>query len=182
MAKWGGFVEKVNALLATQSVAPCSSKAAAVDDVVVGDERADSMKNRLVRNSFLAFLLVVVASSCTRDNGLPADITALLVSHDFTIRASGVQAPRSSRAGFIYIDRNVDVEAKIVRAFRLEKIDSGDRRFERYGGQIREAPLAMWGIAGRPTSLRLKNGSQFEYLYLLATASHTYVFAEYAYG
>lgn len=150
--------------------------------MVVGDERADSMRNRLVRNSFVAFLLVVVASSCTRDNGLPADVTALMASHDITIRASGIHAPLSSRAGFIYIDRNVDVETKIVRAFRLEKVDSGDRRFERYGEQIREAPLAIWGIAGRPASLRLKNGSQFEYLYIVATASRTYLFAEYAYG
>lgn len=156
--------------------------AATVDDAVVSDEREDSMKNRLVWNSFLAFLLVVVASSCTRDNGLPADISALLLTHDIAVRTAGFQAPLTSRAGFIYIDRNVDVETKIVRAFRLEKIDSGDRRFERYGEQIRAAPLSMWGIAGRPTSLRLKNGSQFEYLYLVATASQTYVFAEYAYG
>ena len=41
----------------------------------------------------------------------------------------------------------------------------------------------LWGISGRPVQLRLKDGAQLEYLYLLTTQEgQTYLITEYAYG
>ena len=129
-----------------------------------------------------AIAIPLLAGGCGRDNGLPTDLTAHLAIHGIHVRASGSQAPLSGRAGFVSFDRNPALEAKTVTKFQLGKIAPGDPRFSFYARQIAEKPLSLWGIGGRPAILKLKDGAQFEYLYLLITEKRCYLFAEYAYG
>jgi hypothetical protein len=73
----------------------------------------------------------------------------------------------------------------IVATFKLERIGPENRQRQRAIDQAGGAVTAkeLWGVAGRPSQLKLKNGAQFEYLYLLITADGLmYLIAEYAYG
>jgi len=75
--------------------------------------------------------------------------------------------------------------ANIIAVFGLETIqpDASPWRLalERAGGVA--SPKELWGVSGRPAQLKLKNGDQFEYLYLLVTTDGwMYLLAEYAYG
>jgi hypothetical protein len=129
-----------------------------------------------------AAAIVLLAHGCGRDNGVPADLVNHLARHGIQIRALGSRAPLSSRGGFVTFEHDTAVEAKIAAAFRLERLAPEDPRFSSYAGRIAEKPVALWGIGGRPASLTLENGSQFESLYLLVTEGRSYLFAEYAYG
>ena len=140
------------------------------------------MPSKTVWRLMTAIAIPLVLSGCGRNNGLPSDLTAHLAIHGIHVRASGSQAPLSSRAGFVFFDHDPAIEAKIVVEFQLEKIDPQDPRFSFYAGRLAEKPLSLWGIGGRPAILKLKDGAQFEYLYLLTTEGRSYLFAEYAYG
>ena len=127
--------------------------------------------------------IAVLVSGCKPGNGLPSDLTAHLAAHGISVRASGFHAPLSSRAGFIFFDHDPALETKIITEFDLKKIKPQDPRFNFYAGRVAAKPTSLWGIAGRPTRLKLKDGAQFEYLCLLTTADgRTYLLAEYAYG
>lgn len=137
---------------------------------------------RIARYLTAAVAIVLAAHGCGRDNGLPADLTGHLARHGIQIQTLGSEAPLSSRAGFVVIEHDSALEARIIAEFRLERIAAQDPRVAAYAGRVGETPVAVWGIGGRPASLKLENGSQFENLYLLVTARRSYLFAEYAYG
>jgi hypothetical protein len=129
-----------------------------------------------------AMAIPLLLGGCTRDNGLPTDLTAHLGIHGIHVRSSVSQVPLSSRAGSVSFDRDPAIEARIVSEFHLKKIAPGDPRFSVYVGQIDEKPIFLYGTGGRPATLKLKDGAQLEYLYLLMTEKRCHLFAEYAYG
>jgi hypothetical protein len=132
---------------------------------------------------FLAAALFL--PGCRRDNGLPSDLTEHLSDRGTRIAPSRVHAPLSSRAGYIVARHDTQLSANIISTFKLEKIRPEDRLWkfaiERAGVTV--PPKELWGIAGRPTQFKLKNGGQFEYFYLIITEDGLmYLLAEYAYG
>lgn len=140
------------------------------------------MSTRIYR--ILAVLgLAALAAGCGRGNGLPAALRGHLAEQGIVLPAAGSVAPLSSRAGLLYFAGDPALEAAIIAQFDLRKIEAGDPAFRFITGRVSEQPRALWGIAGRPARLKLGNGLQFEYLYLLTTEDgRTYLFAEYAYG
>lgn len=125
----------------------------------------------------------IIVSACGRGNGLPPDLANHLADRGIPISISGFDAPLSSRGGFVFFEEDPSAEAKIVAEFGLKEIDRKDRMFLFVSGKIPEKPKVLWGVAGRPKSLRLKDGAQLEFLYLLTTfEGRTYIFSEYAYG
>ena len=95
----------------------------------------------------------------------------------------GFQAPLSSRAGHIYFEEDPRIEQEIIAKFNLRKVQQGSPEFESISTQVAEKPKALWGVSGTPAELKLKDGGQLDYLYLLKTMEgRTYLFAQYAYG
>lgn len=125
----------------------------------------------------------MLLGACGRGNGLPDDLAAHLAGHGISAPFSGFEAPLRSRAGLVFFGSDPVIEAKIIAEFHLKKIQREDRQFAFITTRIHGKPKALWGISGRPSQLRLKNGAQFEYLYLLTTADgRTFLLAEYSYG
>ena len=135
----------------------------------------------------LALLLAaaMMPGGCRRGNGLPSDLTRHLARQGIKITPVRVHAPLSSRGGYVVAPYSSAVAASIVATFKLQQIAPEDaqwsRTIEQAGGVT--GVKEVWGIAGRPAQLRLKNGGQFEYFYLLVTADDLmYLVAMYAYG
>lgn len=140
----------------------------------------------LFRRTYLATAVMgftMFGTHCGRDNGLPGDLTEHLARHGITVDVTGSQAPLSSRAGFIFFEPDPETEAKIIAEFDLGKIEPENTLFDSVSARVPAKPEALWGTAGRPEKLKLENGAQLEYLYLLTTVDGpTYLLAEYAYG
>jgi hypothetical protein len=126
-----------------------------------------------------------ILSGCGRGNGLPTDLTRHLAERGIKIVPSRVQAPVSSRGGYIVARYDPQIVTNIIATFKLESVRADDRQWrwaiDRTGGTV--APKELWGVAGRPAQFRLKRGGQFEYFYLLITHDGLmYLIAEYSYG
>jgi len=138
------------------------------------------------RHTVAVLVLVTILAltvGCSRDNGLPRDLATHLAAYDITVEILGSDAPMSSRAGMVFFDTDPAVEQTIVAALRLMPADPSSSEFEEIAGRVTERPAMLWGVSGRPPQLELRDGGQFEYLYLLRTAEgRTYLIAEYAYG
>ena len=122
---------------------------------------------------------------CSRDNGLPKELTSHLADRGVQITPIRAQAPLSSRGGYVVAQCNAQTVTNIVATFKLERIGSDNRQWQwaidKTGGAV--APMELWGVAGRPAQFKLKSGAQFEHFYLLVTANGLmYLIAEYAYG
>lgn len=142
----------------------------------------------MLRRNFLVFAwifsLVALLGGCGRGNGLPADLLGHLAQQGIQIKPLGVHAPLSSRAGYVVTKFSPDVANRIVARFKLQKIDPANNQgqwvLDRAGAT---GAKELWGVSGRPSQFKLKNGGQFEYFYLLVTLDNQlYLLAEYAYG
>lgn len=118
-------------------------------------------------------------------NGLPADFTAHLASRGIAIHPQRAHAPASDRDGHVVLAPDAQIATRIIAALDLAKAPADVLRLQfaisraNGPGVVREA----WGVTGRPKRLRLANGTQFEYLFLVVAADGTiYLIAEYAYG
>jgi hypothetical protein len=90
-----------------------------------------------------------------------------------------------SRGGYIAAPYAAETAANLVARFKLQRIHREDRQWRRAidgaGGVL--SVKELWGVAGRPTQFKLRNGGQFEYFYLVITEDgFMYLVAEYAYG
>jgi hypothetical protein len=130
-------------------------------------------------------MMVLLLPGCGRDNGMPGDLTELLKAHDILVQPSRSHAPHSQRGGFLVAKHDSEVAAKIISTFGLKKIPADDPAWSLRAPAV-GAPVAakeVWGVSGRPAQLKLKDGAQFEYFYLLVTPDgEMYLMAEYAYG
>jgi hypothetical protein len=138
-------------------------------------------------SSNLALILAAasILSGCGRGNGLPTELTSHLAEHGIKIAPLRVEAPVSSRGGYILARHDHQIATNLVATFKLERVQADDRQLrwliDRTGGSA--APKELWGIAGRPAQFKLKSGGQFEYFYLLITDDGLmYLIAEYSYG
>jgi hypothetical protein len=133
----------------------------------------------------LALAAGLFAGGCSRDNGIPKELTSHLADRGIQITSTRAQAPLSSRGGYVVAQYNAQTVINIVATFKLEKIGSENRQWQqaidKTGGAV--APKELWGVVGRPVQFKLKSGAQLEYFYLLITADGLiYFIAEYAYG
>ena len=116
---------------------------------------------------------------------MPGDLTDLLKAHDILVQPSRSHAPHSQRGGFLVAKYDAEVAVKIISAFGLKKLPADDPAWGLRAPAV-GAPVAvkeLWGVSGRPAQLKLKDGAQFEYFYLLVTPDgEMYLVAEYAYG
>lgn len=127
--------------------------------------------------------LAVIPGGCGRGNGLPGDLKNLLARNGIAVHVRGFEAPLSSRAGFVFFDHDPAIQALIVARFNLQRTEPDSRDYSFVASRVPVRPKDVWGIAGRPAKLKLDDGGQFEYLYLITTSDgRTYLAAEYAYG
>ena len=127
----------------------------------------------------------MILNGCGRGNGLPTELTSHLTERGIEIAPLHIHAPLSSRSGYIAARYAPQIATKIVATFKLERILPEDPQWHRAIDLVEEEVdvKEFWGITGRPTQFRLKNGGQFEYFYLLITEDGLmYLIAEYAYG
>ena len=129
--------------------------------------------------------LALLLNGCGPGNGLPADLISHLADRGIKITPLSVQAPLSSRGGYIVAQCAPQTVASIISTFKLKRIQPDDPRWSRTiekagkAGAVKE----MWGVSGRPADFKLKSGGQFEYFYVLITEDGLmYLVAEYAYG
>lgn len=133
----------------------------------------------------VALCAVVVLPGCGRGSGLAADVLSHLAARGITVRPSRVHEPISRRDGFIVAPYDAEAAASIISALGLEQIQPDTARWrlavQSSGGAA--SPKELWGVWGRPSQLRLRDGGQFEHFYLLVTGDGWMVLlAEYAYG
>ena len=130
---------------------------------------------------FAAFLL----PGCGRDNGMPRDLTEHLKARGIIIQPTSISAPVSKRGGFVIMNYDAKVAAKIIATFSLKKIPADEPHWAVTAQNVGATVTAkeVWGAPGRPSQFKLKDGGQFEYFYLLVTpGGEMYLYAEYAYG
>lgn len=130
-------------------------------------------------------LFPLFLTGCGVNNGLPRDLRTHLADRGIAIRPIREQAPLSGRAGFVVVNPDPALAAKIVSTFGLETVPASDPGWfiatTRLGGS---SPVTdLWGAWNRPAQFKLKNGAAFEFFFLAITAAGEMVlFAEYAYG
>jgi hypothetical protein len=112
-------------------------------------------------------------------------LKAHLKAGGITIRPVRVHAPASSRAGYVVTIYDAATVAKIVAHLGLKPCaprDPGLRWCLSQQG-LTVGVKDAWGLTGRPVSLKLCGGGQFEYFYaVLGTDGNLYLLAEYAYS
>lgn len=126
-------------------------------------------------------LVCLIQTGCNNDNGLPDDLIGHLTAHGIAISVVGSDAPLRSREGYISFAHDPVSEAKIVDEFNLIAIPPSEAALvtNRLSIKVQSA----WRITGRPATLKLKNGSQLEYLYMVVDEDgQAYIFSQYAYG
>ena len=130
-------------------------------------------------------LLLVLCIGCHRGNGLPQDLTQHLADNGITLNVTQSHAPLSGRGGYVIAPHTVAAAKTIVSTFNLQPVPMADSAWQRIAQQwkIAAKPTMIFGSTGRPAALKLKNGSQFEHLYLVIMPDGTmWLVAEYAYG
>ena len=133
----------------------------------------------------LSTILLAICLGCGRRNGLPQDVARHLADNGITLKVTRSHAPLSSRGGYLIAQHDIAAAKKIVSTFNLPPVPTTEPAWQRTAEQwkIAAKPTAIFGATARPTALKLKNGSQLEYLYLVVMDDGTmWLFAEYAYG
>jgi hypothetical protein len=135
------------------------------------------------RTVFICIATLWMAGCSLGDNGLPADLLAHLKARGLSLQPIRVAGPLSKRHGFIVVTYDDRLKDDIVSNLHLKQTTMSDPEWRRASKTV--AGLSMgqeiWGTTGRPRELKLANGGQFEYLYLLRTpGGEMYLITEYA--
>jgi hypothetical protein len=133
----------------------------------------------------LSIIVIGICLGCGGGNGLPQDLVRHLGGKGITLKVVRSHAPLSSRGGYVIGKHEVAAEVKIVSVFNLQPLTAGDPGWQQIAARwkIGTKSTSIFGATGRPAGLKLKNGSQFEYFYLVIMGDGTmWLFAEYAYG
>ncbi len=88
-----------------------------------------------------------------------------------------------SRGGYVCFAQDAHLERVLVDAFRMEEFAPGSRSFVFARERVPSAAMSVFGVGGRPASLRLSSGVRFEFLFLvLSPDGRAYLVGEYAGG
>ncbi len=127
----------------------------------------------------LAFELLV---ACTVDNGLPTDLRHHLAERGIELQELESRAPLSGRYGHIVARKDMATLQRLTEDFAMRPVAEGAERSHCLK-TLAVAAVDVWAITGRPASLKLRSGAQFEYMCVVTTPDNKmYVVAEYAYG
>jgi len=133
----------------------------------------------------LTTIVLAICVGCGGGNGLPQDLARHLAENTITLKVMRSQAPLNSRGGYVIAQHEVPTANTIVSTFKLQRLPADEPGWQEMAARwkVGAKPTAIFGATGRPPALKLKNGSQFEYLYLVVMGDGTmWLFAEYAYG
>ena len=133
----------------------------------------------------LTTIVLAICVGCGGGNGFPKDLARHLAENGITLKVMRSHAPLNSRGGYVIAQHNVPTANAIVSTFKLRPVPADDPGWKKVSAQwtVGTQPTAIFAATGRPTALKLKNGSQFEHLYLVVMGDGTmWLFAEYAYG
>jgi hypothetical protein len=139
------------------------------------------LKNRNVRLLVVAVIGLVYFAFTYLQNGFSRDLTAHLNANGVAVSLVSSDAGLGSRRGHVSFRADAAVEAAIIERFGLKPMDPA--AVPQITSMLPMATRALWGTTGRPATLKLKGGAQFEYLYLQKTPDGlTFLVAEYAAG
>lgn len=128
--------------------------------------------------AFVTTLLGLV--SCGFNNGLPGDLKEHLQERGIPIVELASVAPLSKRWGYVVVSSNPSLLNHLRASFQLQSVL---KHSERCMESLAVNPVEVWAIFGRPTSLTLRNGGQFEYLCVVVSKdAKMYLVTEYSYG
>jgi hypothetical protein len=157
--------------------------------LAIGDRwrEADAMSRFGARTAVILMAASVIGllGGCGRGNGLPGDLTSHLAGRGIQVKPIQSHAPLSGRGGYVIVRHNPTTATNLIAAFKLGQVPADDRQFRWVVERVGSISTAkeIWGAVGRPAQLKLKNGGQLEYFYLLITTDgRMYLLAEYAYG
>jgi hypothetical protein len=130
----------------------------------------------------ILFISLFFISSCSIDNGVPSVLKSELEANRIEFKELQKSGSLNSRAGYLVITHSADAVKFLNTAFDLKPVwDKKD--WKKCIELINFTPIEVWSAAGRPASLKLKDGSQFEYMCVVITNDkRIYIVAEYAYG
>jgi hypothetical protein len=139
------------------------------------------LKNRNVRLALVAVVGLAYFAFSYVQNGFTRDLTAHFAANGIVLSLVGSDGGIGSRRGHVSFRADAAVEATIVERFGLKPVEPS--AVPQIMAVLPMGTRALWGITGRPATLKLKSGAQFEYLYLQKTPDGlTFVVAEYAAG
>jgi hypothetical protein len=128
-------------------------------------------------------MVVLLSSSCSISNGLPADLRSHLLSRGIKLQELDSSGAITSRQGYLYAVYDATEAEKIISAFGLRPSLQYMFWRVRYDELKDVSASEVWASSGRPVTLKLANGGQFEYMYLVITGTGTmYILTEYSYG
>jgi hypothetical protein len=132
--------------------------------------------------ALLAWLVMV--TGCSLGNGLPTDLLKLLAAHDLQPQLRAQDGPVRSRAGHLVLAHDAALEQRLVARFGLLPMHQLPPEVGQALAAAGITPGPVLGITGRPAILKLADGAQLEYLFLITTpdGSNSWLFAAYAYG
>ncbi|MFN7220321.1 MAG: hypothetical protein ACK5UX_06765 [Burkholderiales bacterium] len=110
---------------------------------------------------------LLAMSACSFDNGLPNALAKHLAAQGINVKIERADATLYSRAGYVVLDRDAAVEARIIAQFGLVPIGKDDAALQLRTAKLPGERVAAWGISGRPRALALAGGAQLEYLYVV---------------
>jgi hypothetical protein len=135
-----------------------------------------------LRALLLVFAISASISGCALDNGLSTDLRQHLLSKGVEIEILGKNAPVLSRSGYIEIKNEPDVVQRIIRSIGMTPATETQARIKCIQA-IPDAAVTVWLVSGRPSSLRVNSGTQFEYLCVVLSVNlRAFLVAEYSYG
>jgi hypothetical protein len=130
-------------------------------------------------------LAVLLFAACSGDNGLPADVIALLAEKGVTVKPMASKAPFAKRSGWVEATPAPLLIDRITAGLGLPECRPDDPALRAMlaRADVDVAIDKAFAIAGRPPTLRLGNGGQFEFLCLvLGKDKRLLLVAEYASG
>jgi hypothetical protein len=128
------------------------------------------------------FTITASISGCVLDIGLSSDLSQHLRGKGIEIEIIGQNAPVLSRAGYVEIKNEPEVVQRIIRSLGMTPATETQARIKCVQA-VPHAAVAVWLVSGRPSSLRVNSGTQFEYLCVVLSVNlRAFIVAEYSYG
>ncbi len=145
-------------------------------------------RNALLLVSLLGFGLLL--GGCHLDNGLPEDVVRLCAQHGVRLTSVERHAPLLGREGAVVTQLSPQAFQSLMKALKLDPIESDSRlgrhaiaTTDRLVDVASSSIRALWGATGRPGTLKLKNGAQFEFLFVVVMEDERLILvASYAYS
>jgi hypothetical protein len=137
------------------------------------------LQNRSVRLAVVALVGLAYFGFSYTQNRFARDLTAHLSANGIVLSVVDSDAGLGSRRGHISFRADTALESAIVERFGLKPVEPSS--VPAITTLLPMGTRALWGVTGQPAALKLRDGGQFEFLYLQKTPDGlTFLIAEYA--